>query len=92
MHTQQKIQQMGQQKAKKVSLHPINRQQQKKKRHIQERCDDIIPHANPLLAQPLGHGIGDGVAVEKGNHYGVQLQTPPGLFVLVEPEAKGLGE
>ena len=82
---------MGHQKAEKVSLHPINRQQQKKKGHIQKRCDDIIPHANPLLAQPLGHGIGDGIAVEKGNHDGVKLQTSPGLFVLVEPETQGPG-
>ena len=74
-HTQQEIQQMGHQKAEKVSLHPINRQQQKKKGHIQKRCDDIIPHANPLLAQALGHGIGDGIAVEKGNHDGVKIMS-----------------
>ena len=88
--TQNEIHQMGDKKAHKIPFHPPAGQQQIKKRHIHGGGEDVVAHADFLLAQALGHGIHDGVAVEHGGKHRVQPQIPPGLGTAIEPPAQRL--
>ena len=83
---------MGDEKAEKVALHPVLGQEKIQKQHIHEIGDDIVADADLLLPQPLGHGVGDGVAVEHGDEQGVQPQPAPRLGIVVQGAAQPFGQ
>ncbi len=85
---QSKIDKMGHKKAEKIPAHPIFRQENIQKCHIQNVGKNVVVHADPLLSQPLNHCVGDGVAVEHGDKQRVELQEVSRLFAAVELNAQ----
>ena len=80
---------MGYKETDKVSAHSVPGQQPEQKDHIQQGCENIIPHAGLLLAQPLCHSVGEQVAVEHGDEQRVQTQISACLRVGVQPQTQG---
>ena len=64
---QDEVKQMGQGKAEKIAGKSIFWKKKVQKTYIQGICEDIIPDTPGLLAQTLGHAVGDGIAVEHGH-------------------------
>ena len=85
---EQEIQQMGYKKTDKISLHPVFRQENVQKHHVHGRGENVIPDTGLLLAQSLGHGIGDGIAVQHGNEKCVALQNGSRVPAVVQPTAQ----
>ena len=83
-YTQGKIQNMGHQKAKEISLHPIGGQDQVQKQYIHSGCENIIAHAGCLLPQAFDHCIGDGIAVQHRRKEDKAAQVNPGIRVVVK--------
>lgn len=83
---------MGDEKAEKVTFHSVFRQQKIQKKHIHGIGDDVVADAYFLLTQTLGHGVGDGVAVEHGNQQSVQPQPAPRFGVVVQGIAQPFGQ
>ena len=86
--TQGKIDQMGQKKTEEIPLHSENRQQQIQQNHVHGGGKNVVPDADFLLSQSFGHGVGDGIAVEEGNHQGVISQAIPGQIIVVQGSAQ----
>ena len=80
---QQEVDQMGNGKAEEITIHAVSGQQQEQKENIQTGGNDVVTNAGLLLAQSLGHGIGDGISVEHGDQQGIVFQAPAGLAALV---------
>lgn len=83
---------MGDKKTEKVTFHSVFRQQKIQKKHIHGIGDDVVADAYFLLPQTLGHGVGDGVAVEHGNQQSVQPQPAPRFGVVVQGIAQPFGQ
>ena len=80
---EEKVDHMGNEKACKVSLDSENRQQEEKQSNIQGTGEDVDGHGPFLLPKALGHGVGNGVAVEHGGQRGEPAQKRPCLTVAV---------
>ena len=87
--TQQKIDQMGNEKADKVPVHAIPWQQKVKKDNIHTGCQNIIAHAGCLLSQTFCHGIRQSITVQHGHQNSIALQIISGLCTFVQFQTKG---
>ena len=54
---------MGNEKTDEIPFHSIYRQQEVQEQHIHGGSGDVVAHAGFLLPKPLGHGVGNGIAV-----------------------------
>ena len=88
LHTEDEIDHMGDEKAGIIPPDTENRQQEEEQRHIQRVGENIDGHGPLLLAKALGHGIGDGIAVEHGRQQSEPAQKYPCLTVLIQPQTQ----
>ena len=70
---------MGNQKTDEIPFHSIYRQQEVQEQHIHGGSGDVVAYAGFLLPKPLGHGIGNGVAVQHWHQQRVETQGLSGL-------------
>ena len=77
---QKKIDGMGQEEAEEISVHSQLWQKKEQQHHIQRIGENIESDGLRLLAQPLGDGIGDGIAVEHRHQRRILPQKRPRLF------------
>ena len=65
---------MGHGEAEIIAGDAVPGQEEKHQSHVHGVGDDTVPGAGGLLAQSLGHGIGDEVAVKHGHQQGKAFQ------------------
>ena len=80
---------MGEDEAPVIARHAEARQQEKEKRHVQNRRDGVDPDAVDLLPQSLVHAVHNEVEVEHHRQGREALEVPPGVGTVVDALPQG---